>query len=452
MRDLSDSNNIKPNMDMYTLLCANSKGSNQFGYLTRWWITSLFAVMLMLHFAVPSVDAQTTQFGDIQGTVLDKKRGEPLVSHPVTLTIHKADALETQETSTDENGNYRFENLPLNPSLYYTVSTLHEETNYTETDLVLSTWAPNLKIDFEIGAFTDDSTQVRVKSHSFIIAPPPPDHAPDGAVTIIEAIGIENLNELPFRTTHGTRAVGFHLNLPKGTEGFQPHRSANLTLDIATNQAVLTTPLPPGETQLGYTYIFHVEKNELDLSRRLNFDTTEFLFFVPEGIDFVPSATFFGAPRREQIHNSVYLIYQSTASQVFAGGTTPNLGLNVNTGVVRGNPPRQTSNLGQLVLIAVAAALTGGFFVAALFKLRTVSRKTEPEMESSVMAADAGWLRKLSSEDIEHVRVARLEFITHLDDKYEKQGISERVYKRLRREQTERLTTLLEAEKGENDA
>ena len=430
----------------------NSSDNAQVRHLTRRWIGSLFAVVLTLLFAFPSVDAQTTQFGDIQGTVLDKKRGEPLVAHPIILTIHKADSPETQETTTDANGNYRFENLPLNPSLYYTVSTLHEGTNYTETDLVLSAWAPNLKIDFEIGAFTDDSAQVRVKSHSFIVAPPPPDHAPDGAVTIIEAIGIENLSDLPFRTTHGTRMVGFHLNLPKGTEGFQPHRSANLTLDIATNQAVLTTSLPPGETQLGYTYIFHVSKNRLDLSRRLNFDTTEFLFFVPEGIDFVPSATFFGAPRREQIHNSVYLIYQSTASQVFAGGTTPDLALNVNMGAVRGNPPRQTSNLGQLVLIAVAAALTGGFFVAALFKLRTSNKKTEAATDAPEMVSDGGWLRKLSSDDLEHVRVARLEFITHLDDKYENQGISERVYKRLRREQTERLTTLLEARKGENDA
>ena len=62
---------------------------------------------------------------------------------------------------------------------------------------------------------------------------------------------------------------------------------------------------------------------------------------------------------------------------------------------------------------------------------------------------DAGWLRKLNPDDLEHTRVARLEFITHLDDKYERQEISERVYKRLRREQTERLTTLLDQQKGE---
>lgn len=409
-------------------------------------------VVLTLLFSLPTPYAQTGQRGDIQGTVIDKKQDKLLAAQAVTLTIHKADATETQETTTDENGNYRFGNLPLDPSVHYTVSTVHGGTNYTEKDVVLSTWAPNIKIDFEIGGFTDDKTQIRVNSHSFVIAPPPPDHAPDGAVTVIEAVGIENLSDLPFKTTHGTQTVGLHLTLPKGTEGFQPHQLTELRIDPVTNQAIRTTPLPPGETHLGYTYIFHVEKDRLDLSRRLDFATAEFLFFVPEGIDFAPRANFFGAPKREQIHGNIYLIYQSTAPKAFAAGTTVDLALNVNMGSARGALPEQTSNLGQLVLIAVAAALTGGFLVAALFKLRTANNTPNSDTDDASSPSDVGWLRKLSSDDLEHVRVARLEFITHLDDKHEKQEISERVYKRLRREQTERLTTLLDQQKRGNNA
>ena len=418
-----------------------------------WSICSLLVVVLTLLFSFSTLYAQTAEQGDIQGTVIDKKQDTPLVAHPVTLTIHKAEAAETQETVTDENGNYRFGNLPIDPLVHYTVSTVHEGTDYTEKDVVLSTWAPNIKIDFEIGGFTDDKTQIRVNSHSFVIAPPPPDHAPDGAVTVIEAVGVENLSDLPFSTTHGTQTVGLHLALPKRTEGFQPHQTTELTIDPATNQAIRTTPLPPGETHLGYTYIFHVEKDRLDLSRRLNFDTTEFYFFIPEGINFAPRAKFFGAPKREQVHNNIYLIYQSTAPEAFAAGTTADLALNVNMGPARGALPGQTSNMGQLVLIAVAAALAGGFFVAALFKLRTANNSNNSDTDDNTETpSDAGWLRKLSPDDHEHVRVARLEFITHLDDKYEKQEISERVYKRLRREQTERLTTLLEEQKRRTDA
>ena len=439
---------------MYTNISSYSDSSvnSQIHNVITWWMRSLLTVALTLLFSLPTPYAQTAERGDIQGTVIDKKQDKLLVAQPVTLTIHKADTTETQETTTDENGNYGFENLPLDPSVHYTVSTVHGGTNYTEKDVVLSTWAPNIKIDFEIGGFTDDKTQIRVNSHSFVIAPPPPDHAPDGAVTVIEAVGVENLSDLSFKTTHGTQTVGLHLTLPKGTEGFQPHQSTELRLNPVTNEAIRTTPLPPGETHLGYTYIFHVEKDRLDLSRRLNFATKQFIFFVPEGIDFVPSAKFFGAPTREQIHNNIYLIYQSTAPKAFAAGATVDLALTVNMGSARDALPGRTSNLGQLVLIAVAAALTGGFFVAALFKLRTADNRPNSDTDDTSSPSDVGWLRKLSSDDLEHVRVARLEFITHLDDKHEKQEISERVYKRLRREQTERLTTLLDQQKRGNNA
>ena len=77
------------------------------------------------------------------------------------------------------------------------------------------------------------------ESHTFIIGPPPPDHAPDGAVTVAEAIGLENLSPLAFRTEHGSQKVGVHLTLPNGVEGFQPHLSAALTMNPDTNQVVL---------------------------------------------------------------------------------------------------------------------------------------------------------------------------------------------------------------------
>ena len=426
-------------------------GNSQFGSITVQCMSRLLAIALIFFFVLPALHAQTAELGDIHGTVIDRKLEKPLASHPVTLTVHKTNTVETQETTTDENGNYRFGELPLDPSIHYTVSTVHEDTDYTEKDLVLSTWVPNLKIDFGIGAFTDDKGQIRIKTYGFIIGPPPEDHAPDGAVTVLEAMGIENLSDLPFRTGHGTQKVGLHLTLPKGVEDFQPDSPAGLTIDANTNQVILKTPLPPGESLLSYKYVFHVDKGRLDLSRRLNFNTMRFYFFVPEGIGFVPRAKFFGAPRREPMHNN-YLIYESNEAKTFAAGQTVDLALNVNMGAARGALPGQTSNLGQLILIAVAAALTGAFFVAALFKLRATNTTTESDTDDTSTPPDAGWLRKLNSDDREHVRVARLEFITHLDDKYERQEISERVYKRLRREQTERLTTLLEEQKRGNNA
>lgn len=427
------------------------RGNSQYCYFTEWCLCSLLGIALIFFF-LPTSSAQTTKSGSIVGAVVDRKIEKPLASHPVVLTIHRVEGTETEQALTDEDGNYRFEGLPLDPTVHYTVSTVYEGTDYSEADVVLSTWSPNVTIDFNIGAFTDDTAQIRIKTHTFIVGPPPEDHPPDGAVTILEAVGVENRSDLPFQIEHGAETVGLYLTLPKGTEGFQARSSAALTMRPDTDEVILKTPLPPGDSQLGYAYIFHVERNGLNLSRRLDFDTAQFVFFIPAGIGLVPNAKFFGTPSREQIHNDIYLIYQSNSDHIFESGRTIDLSLNVHKGAPGGAVPGQGSNLGQLILIAVAAALTGGFFVAALFKLRAAKKSTEPDTDDTSISPDAGWLRKLNPDDLEHARVARLEFITHLDDKYERQEISERVYNRLRREQTERLTTLLEQQKRGNNA
>ena len=155
--------------DMRLKTAPTKMGNSQFGSITVRCSGRLLAIALIFFTALSALHAQTAELGDIQGTVIDRKLEKPRVSHPVTLTIHKTDTVETQETTTDENGNYRFGNLPLDPSVHYTVSTVHEDTDYTEKDLVLSTWVPNLKIDFDIGAFADDDAQIRIKTHSFII-------------------------------------------------------------------------------------------------------------------------------------------------------------------------------------------------------------------------------------------------------------------------------------------
>jgi len=403
---------------------------------------TLLAVAFTLLLWLSLTYAQTEP-GHIQGKLIDKKQDKPLVAHPVTLTMHKADTVENQATTTDESGNYRFEDLPLDASVHYTVSIDYKGTDYTENDLVLSTWAPNLTVNFEIGAFTDDMSKVQIKAHTFVIGPPPPDHAPDGALSVMEVLQVENKSDMPFQTEHHNQAVGLHLGIPAGYEAFKVHSQHELAINPETQQVILKNPLPPGTLELGFAYILHLNRAEFDLSRFLNFGTELVYIFVPDGINLKPNAKQFSLTRRETIHNRVYTIYQSAPADNFSAGATADFSLKLF------NPEApQAKDLGQMVLIAVAAALAGGFLVAAIFKLRRARNQRVSPTEGagqnqSAAATDLGWLRKLSDADLEYVRVARLEFITYLDEMHEKQEISERVYNRLRREQTERLTELL---------
>lgn len=406
------------------------------------WRRACIATVSILLVCVISGHAEV---GEIHGKLTDKQLDKPLVAQPVTLGVHRADTVESQETVTDEAGHYRFADLPLDPSVHYTVTTTYEGTEYTEKDLVLSTWAPNLTVDIDIGAMSRDRSKIRINAHMLVIGPPPADHAPDGAVSIMEVLQVENQNDLPFQTVHDTQPVGLHLGLPHGYEGFQPHTSHELSVNPKTNQVVMTTPLPPGHLEFGYTYILHVENSELDLSRLLQFDTMQLSIFVPEAFNFRPQSKQFSEPHRAAIRNVIYMRYKTPEDKPFLAGARPDLELKLGAG-----SQEKTADLGQMALIAVAAALAGGFFVAALFKLRDASRSdaTREDEPRADAEPDAGWLGKLTDADLENVRVARLEFITHLDDALENRRISARVYKRLRREQTERLSATLAQRKS----
>ena len=415
------------------------------------WTRACIAITAMLVCGM-SVHAEV---GYIHGRLTDKKLDKPLAAHPVTLNVHRANAdVETQETVTDENGDYRFDELPLDPSLHYTVATTYEGSEYTEEDLVLSTWAPNLTVNINIGAMSNDRSKIRVKTHTLIIGPPPEDHAPDGAVSVMEVLQVENQDNLPFQTVHDGKPVGLHLGLPRGHEGFHSRTSHELAVSPATNQVVMTTPLPPGQLEFGYAYILHVEEAGLDLSRQIQFDTEKLHVFVPFALgsmNLSPAADRFPEQHLESVHNRIYAIHSNAQNAPFFADEQVDLTLKPVVLLLKPATDERNVGLGQMALIAVAAALTGGFFVAALFMLRNAhnrSKTTEAAETHEDAKPDAGWLGKLNDEDLEDVRVARLEFITYLDDARKNQHISERVYNRLRREQTERLSATLNQRKA----
>ncbi len=409
---------------------------------------NLLLIVIAFLSLVPVTHSQN-EVGHIHGKLTDKKLGKPIPNHPVTLNIHKAEDVTQQETKTDENGVYRFEDLPIDLETHYIISTTYDGVAYTEKDLVLSSFVPNLSVNIDIG-LTDDPSQLQVKIHTIVIGLPPRDHAPDGALTVIEALGIENMSNSPFQTVVGKETVGLNLDLPEGYEGFHPHAPMSLRRSSTGKQIILTDPLPPGSTDIGYTYIHHVNMNELNLSRQLRFHTNQISILVQEGINLVPHSEHFksmphGAMRHEVINNVIYHVYPASPEKGFSAGKKVDLRLGIPNLVP---DIRQTGpDTRQMALIAIAAALAGGFLVAAIFMLRGAKRVSEESDDAQPTTTDTGWLRKLSDADLDHARTARLEFITLLDEVHEKQDISERVYNRLRKEQTERLTEILDQRK-----
>ena len=397
---------------------------------------------------LPSAIGQS-DIGKIAGQVIDKKENRPISQQLVVLQIRReSEDVQRRETETDHKGFYIFDNLSTTFDVHYAVSTNYEGKEYIEPDLVLSEWLPNITVNIEIGAFTEDPSRVKTRQHTLIIGPPPADHAPDGAVSVLELIQIENTSELSFQTSIDNQPAGMYFNLPNGHENLQLDQTFKQELGLNANRLSASQPLAPGTHQVGYSYLMHVVNSDLALSRKLTFDTAQFYVFISDGMPLVPQSRILGAGRREEIHGLVYTIYATDPAKPLSMGQTVDLRLRVTSA----SPPsqrgisetaRKPSDPKMIALIAIAAALAGGFLVAAIFKIRTPTPKPSDDSQKSQVAPDASWLGKLDAADLERTRVARLEMITRLEELHEKREVSDRVYKRLRKEQADRLAAVL---------
>lgn len=390
-------------------------------------------IVIVATFLLMSPIYSQDETGVIHGKLIDKQLNTPITNQPVTLSIHKGEDITQQDTTTDEEGIYRFEGLSIDATTYYNITTTYNEIEQIEKDIMLSTFVPTVTVDMNIGGRTDDSSKVHIQSYTLVIGPPPEGHPPDGAISIIEAFDVENLNELHFQMKHGNKEVGFFTSLPRDFEAFHPHAPADLVLDPNNNNIILPKSIPPGPTQVGFTYVSHVHDNKVDLSRRVPFQTDQISVLVVEGINLAPISKLFLRARSEPIHNRIYNVYRTKPTTKFLEGDKIDLRLEI---------PKES--IGKFVFIAIASALTGGFLVAAIFMLHSSRRATSESNNSETLQHEVGWLRKLSNDDIEHARTARLEFITLLDELHEKNVISERIHDRFRREQTDRLTQILD--------
>ncbi len=384
--------------------------------------------------------------GVIHGELFDGKLGEPIANHPVTLNIHRAGDTSKQETTTDADGHYHFEKLPIDVQTHYSITTTYDGTEHEEKDLVLSSFVPNLDVDINIGGIADDPSKISIKTYSIAIGFASEDDIKKGILSIFEVFVVKNSGTLPFQTKYNEEDVGLYFALPKGHENFKPFAPASLTISSSNDYVIIPNPISPGEMEGGFGYSIKSQGRDIKLSRQVPFHTEQITFLVPEGISIIPSSKRFIMSGRTQFHGTVYNKYVAATEDGFAIGETPDMSL-VLTKQQGSTGETQESNIGQMVLIAVAAALAGGFLVAAIFTLRGTQRSTDNSETTDTTQMDSGWLRKLNDTDLENTRNTRLELITMLDALHEKEDISERVYNRLRKEQTDRLSEILNQRK-----
>lgn len=384
--------------------------------------------------------------GVIHGELIDGKLGKSIANHPVTLNIHRGGDKSQVETTTDANGHYHFEKLTIDMQTHYSITTTYDGTEHEEKDLVLSSFVPELVVNIHLGGFMADPSQISIKTYSIAIGFASEDDANMGRLSIFEVFVVKNSGALPFQTKYNGEDVGLYFSLPRGHENFKPFAPTSLAISPSNDHAILPNPVSPGEMEGGFGYSIQSNGRDIKLSRQMPFHTEQISFLVPEGISIVPSSKRFMMSGRTQFHGTVYIKYVASSEEGFPIGKTPDMSLILTKqqASATGQVSSQESKIGQMVLIAIAAALAGGFLVAAIFTLRTAKQTSNVSDTSQEIPLETGWLRKLNDADLNNARTTRLEFIAILDTLHENEEISERVYNRLRKEQTDLLTDILD--------
>ena len=404
-------------------------------------INIAFYCLLMSSFSLFfPLRGDANQTGQIQGRVFDFGKNRPLVNHSVVLKAIQKDKVEkvgdlpnSKEIKTNEEGFYEFRNLPLSFSIYYTISTEFEGNTEQEEDIMVTNWIPSVTVDLNLNlnTFTNDPQVIKILRHSVILRPLP-DHAHGEAVQALEILRIENSSQFGFQQEINGQLLACLLDLPAGAEQVQAgSASIEFAQDSMSEDPLrVPAPIPTGQTDLTVTYILHTDK-VIDLSRTQPFLTEDFQLLIPESLPFFVQSQSLGTKSSQTIHNVVYSVYQTIAP----------IGIGRKIQIEMKNTP-SSPTLQIVLVIGLVICLAGFAFTLVLRIRKPVQVESVPPVATEVVP-DASWLKKSNTIDLEAIKKVRLEFIAHLDEMHQKREMSDRVHKRIRREQVERLSATL---------
>jgi len=281
---------------------------------------------------------------------------------------------------------------------------------------------------------TNRQIEITILQHTLVIT-----KIENGLMTVMELIQAKNQGAMIKQ--QGNQAI-ILCSLPKEYLNLKLEPQSVDKLEEDSGNLKLKSLIKPNETQnFGFTYVTRFSETP-DLSRRITSETMQLNTFVPDGIPLVPKTTFLKESQQERIHEQTYNIYTTSPETSLQAGQLADIRFQIKEAPSTSETHPPHIEPWVLILIAIAAAILGGFCVITFLKIRTStppSSQTQPQQN----IADLNWLKKLNSKDLEQAKTARLELISHLDAIHEKQQISEKVYNRLRKEQTEKLSTVL---------
>jgi hypothetical protein len=209
--------------------------------------------------------------GAISGTVINRTGGKdtPCRTTVVLRLQSEGQFVPFQETTSDAQGEFRFERLPLGDGIRYSVGANQDEVHYPGPRIALTAAMPHATVELTVYDAVEQPSPLVIKQYEITLEPKP------GALQVTESMVVENPSTTSYvgkAASEGANPVTLQLSLPANVERttFQEEFYGR-RFSVADNKLVTGIPWTPGRRELNFTYVLpnsqshHLWERPLDL-------------------------------------------------------------------------------------------------------------------------------------------------------------------------------------------
>ena len=230
-----------------------------------------------------------------------------VVGLAVILHMQGADSYDNMETTTDDDGQFRFDGIVYDPVLIYGVSVRHQDALYgTEVSLENGTPPP---VTIEVYDVVYEQDVIRVGSASLLFADA--DRVTQ-SIAALEIVKVINDSDFTFVPGNGGPMSLLRFGLPPGAEGLQVDtRLLGADIVQVDRGFAVIGNVPPGEHDILFTYTFPYDGAEATFEKSFPFGADNLRVLSPDEVLTITSEDI-GTPEAVSIGERPYQLIEAT--------------------------------------------------------------------------------------------------------------------------------------------
>ncbi len=374
--------------------------------------------MFSLLLAPTSVSAAEIGQGTIEGQVInDTENGGSVDSQEVILTTYLGEEeMETESTTTDSDGFFRFLEISTEPGRSYGVEIHYQEVEYRSERLVFDDDNLVKSIELIVYDTTENPEAIEMElSHIIIYVEPDILQVEEYLLFINESdktyVGTINFNDESIRES-------LKFTIPEGAAELKAgYGLMDCCIIITENGFIDTMPVLPGPKEVVYSYQIYPDSKEYVFSKDANYPIRNLTLLIQgENIDISSEQLFADEPL-------------SIEGVTFNHLTGNNIARGEQVSFQLSELPVTGSSINIVWLALILAILIGGFLFVFTLRRRKLVVEVPPESKEKAY-------QEVLTE------------LAQLDDDFEDGKIDKEVYRRLRDEKKSQLLKPAKSIKG----